>query len=121
MTVIYFVRHAHSHYTADEYNRPLSGKGFEERDRVTRLFENKNIHTIYSSPYKRAIQTVEGIAQEHKLQIKTIDSFKERILSNLMEKYLILTLPFIMYGGIRILHLRVENQMIPHRNELLLP
>ncbi|MGE8004193.1 histidine phosphatase family protein [Lysinibacillus sp. NPDC093216] len=82
MTVIYFVRHAHSHYSADEYNRPLSSKGFEDRDRVTRLFENKNIHTIYSSPYKRAVQTVEGIAQEHKLQIKTMDSFKERILSN---------------------------------------
>ncbi|MGE7693944.1 histidine phosphatase family protein [Lysinibacillus sp. NPDC094177] len=82
MTVIYFVRHAHSHYTADEYNRPLSDKGVEDRDRVTTLFKNKIIHTIYSSPYKRAIQTVEGIAQEHKLQINTIDSLKERILSN---------------------------------------
>lgn len=81
MTLIYFVRHAHSQYSADEYNRPLSDKGFEDRDRVTRLFENKNIHTIYSSPYKRAIQTVDGIAQEHTLQINTIDSLKERVLS----------------------------------------
>ena len=81
MTVIYFVRHAHSHFTADEYNRPLSDKGFEERDRVTKLFKNKIIHTIYSSPYNRAVQTVEGIAQEHKLQINTIDCLKERILS----------------------------------------
>ncbi|QQP14704.1 histidine phosphatase family protein [Lysinibacillus agricola] len=82
MTVIYFVRHAHSHYTADEYNRPLSDKGFEDRDRVTTLFENKVIHAIFSSPYKRTIQTVEDIAQEHNLQINTIDSLKERILSN---------------------------------------
>ncbi len=81
MTVIYFVRHAHSHFTEDEYNRPLSDKGFEDRDRVTNLFKNKIIHTIYSSPYNRAVQTVEGIAQEHKLQINTIDSLKERILS----------------------------------------
>ncbi|MFJ7982749.1 histidine phosphatase family protein [Lysinibacillus xylanilyticus] len=81
MTVIYFVRHAHSHFAADEYNRPLSDKGFEDRDRVTKLFKNKIIHTIYSSPYNRAVQTVEGIAQEHKLQINTIDSLKERILS----------------------------------------
>ncbi|TDY01323.1 UNVERIFIED_CONTAM: 2,3-bisphosphoglycerate-dependent phosphoglycerate mutase [Lysinibacillus xylanilyticus] len=81
MTVIYFVRHAHSHFTADEYNRPLSDKGFEDRDRVTKLFKNKIIHTIYSSPYNRAVQTVEGIAQEHTLQINTIDSLKERILS----------------------------------------
>ncbi|MEB2301494.1 histidine phosphatase family protein [Lysinibacillus xylanilyticus] len=82
MTVIYFVRHAHSHYTADEYNRPLSAKGVEDRDRVTNLFTNKIIHAIYSSPYKRSVQTVEGIAQEHKLEINTIDSLKERILSN---------------------------------------
>ncbi|MFJ8517125.1 histidine phosphatase family protein [Lysinibacillus xylanilyticus] len=81
MTVIYFVRHAHSHFTADEYNRPLSDKGFEDRDRITNLFKNKIIHTIYSSPYNRAVQTVEGIAEEHKLQINTIDSLKERILS----------------------------------------
>ncbi len=81
MTVIYFVRHAHSYYTADEYHRPLSDKGFNDRDRVTSIFTNKEIHTIYSSPYKRAVQTVEGIAQEHKLQITTIDSMKERILS----------------------------------------
>ncbi|MFE3574405.1 histidine phosphatase family protein [Lysinibacillus sp. NPDC059133] len=81
MTVIYFVRHAHSHYTADEYNRPLSDKGFKDRNRITKLFTNKIIHTVYSSPYKRAVQTVEGIAQEHKLEINTIDSLKERILS----------------------------------------
>ncbi|MGE7947168.1 histidine phosphatase family protein [Lysinibacillus sp. NPDC093688] len=82
MTVIYFVRHAHSYYTADEYNRPLSDKGFEDRDRVTKLFTNKIIHAIYSSPYKRSVQTVAGIAQEHKLEINTIDSLKERNLSN---------------------------------------
>jgi len=82
MTVIYFVRHAHSHYTADEYNRPLSDNGFKDRDRVTKLFENKMIHAIYSSTYKRAIQTVEGIAQEHHLQVNIVDTFKERTLSN---------------------------------------
>jgi 2,3-bisphosphoglycerate-dependent phosphoglycerate mutase len=82
MTVIYFVRHAHSYYTADEYNRPLSDKGFEDRERVTKLFKDKIIHAAYSSPYKRAIQTVEGIAQEHNLQINTMDTLRERILSN---------------------------------------
>nr|WP_232733089.1 histidine phosphatase family protein [Lysinibacillus xylanilyticus] len=76
-----FCKTPHSHFTADEYNRPLSDKGFEDRDRVTNLFKNKIIHTIYSSPYNRAVQTVEGIAQEQKLQINTIDSLKERILS----------------------------------------
>lgn len=45
MTVIYFVRHAHSHFTADEYNRPLSDIGFEDRARVTKLF--KNIQRIW--------------------------------------------------------------------------
>ena len=27
MTEIYFVRHAHAHYSEDEYHRPLSAQG----------------------------------------------------------------------------------------------
>lgn len=49
MTAIFFVRHAHSHYNTDEVNCPFSSIGFEDRDRVTRLFENKNVHTIFKS------------------------------------------------------------------------
>lgn len=37
MTNIYFVRHAHSTYTPDEMERPLSEKGYLDALRVTEL------------------------------------------------------------------------------------
>ncbi len=62
ITSIYFVRHAHSTYTPDELGRPLSKKGFEDAKRVTESLLSENINVVLSSPYKRAIQTVQGIA-----------------------------------------------------------
>ncbi|MFJ7668418.1 histidine phosphatase family protein [Lysinibacillus sp. NPDC097195] len=80
MTVVYFVRHAHSVYSNDEYNRPLSEKGFLDAYNITQRFKQIDIHAIYSSPYKRAIQTIEGIANMKGLPIKTIEALKERTL-----------------------------------------
>lgn len=80
-TNLYFVRHAHSIYTSDELGRPLSERGFNDANKVTELLENEGIDAVYSSPYKRAIQTVEGIAKYIGNEIKIIDDFKERILA----------------------------------------
>ncbi|MFL1998747.1 histidine phosphatase family protein [Lysinibacillus irui] len=82
MTVMYFVRHAHAHYSVDEYHRPLSTQGIKDAERVTKLFKEKQIEAIYASPYRRAIQTVEGIAHAHHLPIQTVDALKERQLSS---------------------------------------
>lgn len=59
MTELYFVRHAHADYSEDEYHRPLSLNGIRDVERVTSLFNDQHIDAIYSSPYKRAIQTVQ--------------------------------------------------------------
>lgn len=80
MTTVYFVRHAHSIYSKDELNRPLSEKGFLDAHNITQQLKQIDIHAIYSSPYKRAIQTIEGIANLKGLSIKTIDALKERAL-----------------------------------------
>jgi len=82
MTTVYFVRHAHSIYTNDEYNRPLSERGLHDAEKVTQPFEQIEIDAVYSSPYKRAIQTVEGIASLNGLSVKIIDALKERTLGN---------------------------------------
>ncbi|WP_155590991.1 histidine phosphatase family protein [Lysinibacillus cavernae] len=82
MTVIYFVRHAHAHYSVDEYHRPLSVQGMKDAERVTYLFKEQQIDAVYASPYRRAIQTVEGIAQTRHLPIQTVDALKERQLSS---------------------------------------
>ena len=77
----YFIRHAHSNYTPDEINRPLSDKGRESLAQLDFLAD-KPITAIYSSPYQRAIQTVEPLAQSLKLAIQTDKRLIERKLSS---------------------------------------
>jgi len=81
ITNIYLVRHAHSAYTPDELNRPLSSKGFEAAEKVTALLLEENINLIIASPYKRAIQTVEGLTKTLNLDIQIEEAFRERKLS----------------------------------------
>ncbi|QFG01152.1 histidine phosphatase family protein [Psychrobacillus glaciei] len=82
MTNLYFVRHAHSTYTPDELGRPLSERGMTDAKRMTRLLQMEEIDHVVSSPFKRAMQTVEGIANELGKDIEIIDGFKERLLSD---------------------------------------
>ena len=73
VTNLYFVRHAHSIYTPEELERPLSKKGFEDAQRVTELLKTEKIDVVISSPYKRAIQTVQGIAESRDKNIQIVD------------------------------------------------
>ncbi|GGI11562.1 histidine phosphatase family protein [Gottfriedia solisilvae] len=81
ITNLYFVRHAHSTYTPDELGRPLSERGFSDAKIVAGLLLNEKIDYVVSSPYKRAIQTVEGIAKSLNQEIFIEENFKERELS----------------------------------------
>lgn len=81
LTNLYFVRHAHSTYTTDELNRPLSEKGYKDAERVTMLLSQEKIDLVKSSPYKRAIQTVEGTSSLIDSEIIQVDDFRERLLS----------------------------------------
>ncbi|OIU71548.1 histidine phosphatase family protein [Rossellomorea aquimaris] len=80
-TTIYFVRHAHSVYTPEELERPLSERGKRDADRVKGILKDKNIHAVCSSPYKRAVQTVEGTASFFNKEIDICEDLKERQLS----------------------------------------
>ncbi|MGG0276835.1 histidine phosphatase family protein [Bacillus rhizoplanae] len=81
MTNIYFVRHAHSTYTPDERERPLSEKGWQAAESVIEVLQNESIDVVIASPYKRAIQTVEGIAEHFDLSIELEEDLRERLLS----------------------------------------
>ena len=81
LTNLYFVRHAHSVYTPDELARPLSKQGLAAAEKVTRILQVENIDCVISSPYKRAIQTVEGIARLVETDIIIDPDFRERTLS----------------------------------------
>ena len=81
MTIIYFVRHAHSTYTPDEMGRPLSEQGLRDADMLTELLANEEIDLVIASPYKRAIQTVEGVAKRIGREVRIYSDFRERLLS----------------------------------------
>jgi 2,3-bisphosphoglycerate-dependent phosphoglycerate mutase len=81
LTNLYFVRHAHSTYTPDELGRPLSEKGFKDVEKITEILQKENIDIVISSPYKRAIQTVEGVAKFIGKEIVIQNGFQERKLS----------------------------------------
>jgi len=81
ITNLYFVRHAHSTYSTDELNRPLSERGKEDAGKVTHILKNENINVLISSPYKRAVQTIEGLAEVCGVEIVLEEGFKERLLS----------------------------------------
>ncbi|HHK5550072.1 histidine phosphatase family protein [Bacillus anthracis] len=82
MTTIYFVRHAHSTYTKEERERPLSEKGQLDAENVTSLLKDAHIDVVISSPYKRAIQTVQGIANTYNASIEIEEDLRERLLSS---------------------------------------
>lgn len=81
LTNLYFVRHAHSVYSSDESGRPLSVMGSADAERICGVLTNENIDIILSSPYKRAIQSVENLAIKVGKEVILEEGFKERTLS----------------------------------------
>ena len=81
MTTLYFVRHAHSTYTAGEWTRPLSERGAGDVRNITNTLSEEKIDLVVSSPYKRAIQTVQGIANQLGTEVLLMDDLRERMLT----------------------------------------
>jgi 2,3-bisphosphoglycerate-dependent phosphoglycerate mutase len=50
--------------------------------RVTKALKNRNIKAIYSSPYKRAYDTVKDLAETISLEINIVEDFRERKVGN---------------------------------------
>jgi 2,3-bisphosphoglycerate-dependent phosphoglycerate mutase len=83
MTKVYFVRHAKPDFSIhDDLTRPLNKEGMNDCKRVTEFLSNKGINKVYSSPYKRAVDTIKGFAENFDYGINMIDDFRERKISN---------------------------------------
>lgn len=79
MTTVYFIRHAQSDYNIhDDMTRPLSVKGADDTALVTEFLCDKQIDVVFSSPYKRAVDTIAGFTKSVNLPIQTVDDFRER-------------------------------------------
>lgn len=83
MTTVYFVRHAQPNYkNHDDESRELTRKGMEDRKLVTEFLRDKSVDAVLSSPYRRAVQTVEHFAKTNNLPIITVSDFRERRVEN---------------------------------------
>lgn len=79
MTTIYFVRHAESNYrNHEDMLRELTKKGLEDSKLVTQFLADKNVDIIFSSPYKRAIDTIRDFSESSGLEIHLENDFRER-------------------------------------------
>lgn len=79
MTTVYFVRHAKSDKNIrDDRTRPLTPEGLADSEKVTELLKNKGIDLLMSSPYKRSMDTIGGLAKVLDMEITTDEDFRER-------------------------------------------
>lgn len=84
MNKIYFVRHAKPDFSVhDDLTRPLTDKGIIDSKNICEFLKEKSINKIYSSPYKRAIDTIKELAQNLNIKIEVVDDFRERKISNI--------------------------------------
>lgn len=81
-TYIYLVRHGESpKLEGSERTRGLTDKGKLDSHRVSRLLKVEEIDTFISSPYSRAIMTIEESARYYGKEIIIFEDLKELIFS----------------------------------------
>jgi 2,3-bisphosphoglycerate-dependent phosphoglycerate mutase len=79
MTTVYFIRHAQADNSVrDGRVRPLTEKGMHDRALVTAFLRDKGIDAVLSSPFRRAVDTVAGFAQQYGFPVETMEGFREQ-------------------------------------------
>jgi len=87
-TTIYMVRHGESPYNeGNERTRGLTPKGKIDIKKVTKLLKGEGIDMIISSPYTRAILSVEGLSEHLNLDIKVFEDLRERHFASYIVEY----------------------------------
>lgn len=80
MTIIYFVRHAESPFIVGmERSRGLSAQGSLAAERIKEMLLDEGIDAILSSPYQRAKDTVQPLADALRLPIVEQEDLRERM------------------------------------------
>lgn len=81
MKTIYLVRHAKAE--GQPASAPLTEKGFDQAQALVGFFKNKQVDRIYSSPFKRAVDTIRPTAREKGIEIIEDSRLGERVLSSI--------------------------------------
>lgn len=83
-TTIYMIRHAESPFIfGKEKTRGLSEEGMTDARKIAHIFEDIEINCIVSSSYRRAIQTVQHLADRKGLSIIEFEELRERPIKGL--------------------------------------
>jgi len=79
MTTLYFIRHAQADNSVKNGRiRPLTEKGIADILLVTDYLQDKGIDLVFSSPYKRSIDTLADFAQKNGHKIELVEDLRER-------------------------------------------
>jgi 2,3-bisphosphoglycerate-dependent phosphoglycerate mutase len=85
--ILYLVRHCSAE--GQPFEAKLTEKGKEQAIQLVQFFADKPVDQIISSPYIRAVQTIEPFAALRQLEIDTDVRLGERVLSTaIMEDWL---------------------------------
>jgi 2,3-bisphosphoglycerate-dependent phosphoglycerate mutase len=79
MSTFYLIRHAQADFSLDE-QRPLSAGGQADAQRVAQLLGEYPVTRIYSSPFRRALQTITPLAKKLGLPVHIEPGLQERYL-----------------------------------------
>ncbi|MCA0147709.1 histidine phosphatase family protein [Rossellomorea vietnamensis] len=80
MKEIYIVRHAKAE--GQPFHASLTGEGERQARQLASFLENRSIQAIYSSPFKRALDTIAPFADRSGLRVQEDDRLGERVLSD---------------------------------------
>jgi len=82
-TYIYMVRHGESpKIENNERSRWLTYKGWSDSKKITEMLRNEGIETFVSSPYRRAVLTIEELARSYDKEILVFEELLEIEFSN---------------------------------------
>ncbi|WP_414052397.1 histidine phosphatase family protein [Macrococcus animalis] len=88
MRKIYFIRHSirDIRFKHDE-SAPLTEEGILLANGLVDVFKDKEISSIFSSPFKRAIVTVQPIAKDNEMEVDIINDFYERTVGDWIDNF----------------------------------
>ena len=83
MKQIYLIRHAKAAMEGSDVERILDEDGIRQMDQLTKVLIDLKIspNILYSSPYKRAMQTIEKFANHLNIKINTHIDLREKTIS----------------------------------------
>lgn len=82
-TTVYLIRHAEPNYeNHDDFLRELTQKGLQDSQELVNVFKDISIDVVYSSPYKRAVDTVKPLADDRHLKIILQNDLRERKITD---------------------------------------